>query len=131
MQNRTLEFSVCLLPPQECSPNARVHWARRYKAAKSFQAAVQITAVDVRNRYEQQGWSFPFGRTSASFIFVAAQSRSRDTDNWLARMKPGIDALVHAGILAGDDTDHLVIKSLEFKVDKYRSPLTIIRLREL
>ena len=57
--------------------------------------------------------------------------RLRDEDNLLARFKPGLDAIVDAGLILDDDVEHLEIGRVEAVVDLKPAPLTIIELDEI
>ena len=113
---------VPMLPPWECSPNARVHWAARHRAIKRYKEAVYYSALE--HKPEQ-----PYEYAEIAVTCIVAQKRVRDADNWAARFKPGQDALVLAGIIARDDTEHLRVMPMQFVVDRSRAPLTVIEVR--
>ncbi len=49
----------------------------------------------------------------------------------MASFKPGLDAIVDAGLLLDDDAEHLQIGKVDILVDPGRAPLTIIELDEI
>ena len=50
----------------------------------------------------------------------------------MARFKPGLDAVVDAGLILDDDAEHLQISgTVDILVDPARAPLTIIELEEV
>ena len=75
--------------------------------------------------------SFPFIKARLDLTFVFAEHRRRDRDNCLASFKPGIDAIVDAGLLLDDDSEHLQIGKVDILVDPERVPLTIIDIERL
>ena len=126
-----MRIEVPFLPPVEYSPNSRVCWLVKYKAGKVYHDAVYYCCVDARNRGYREGLSFPFGKAKLNLTVVFAEMRLRDEDNLLARFKPGLDAVVDAGLLLGDDVEHLEIGKVEAVVDLKPAPLTIIELEEI
>jgi len=126
-----MRIEVPFLPPLEYSPNSRVCWLVKYKAGKVYHDAVFYCCVDARNRGYRQGLSFPFVKAKLNLTVVFAEMRLRDEDNLLARFKPGLDAVVDAGLLLGDDVEHLEIGRVEAVVDLKPAPLTIIELEEI
>ncbi len=117
------------LPPAELSPNARVHWSGRQRAARVYFDAVYYSCVDAINRVGQE--RRPYSNASLKLTFVFPQDRKRDRDNLISMFKPGLDALVKVGLLEDDDSRHLDIGEVKVEVDKERAPLTIIELAEL
>jgi hypothetical protein len=108
-------------PPKECSPNARVHWSARAKAAHSFRSLARLEAeIQTPN-----DWNAP-DRAFVKLTIICAEDRIRDADNWLCRFKPGMDGLVDAGVLTADDVNHLTVTGVEFIVDAENAPKTII-----
>ncbi len=118
-----------MLPPAELSPNARVHWAERYRAAQSFLEAVYYSCVHAMNQAGREKWPYCKARVSLTFVFP--QGRRRDKDNLVAMFKPGLDSLVKIGLLRDDDSEHLEIGAVNIEVDPTRAPLTIIELDEI
>ncbi|MBA7681596.1 hypothetical protein ES703_89936 [subsurface metagenome] len=126
-----MRIEVTQLPPDSSSPNWRGHWAERYQDARVYRAAVFYECVDARNRAYLEGMSFPFVKARLKLTFVFAEQCRRDPDNFLARFKPGLDAVVDAGLCLDDDAEHLQILGVDILVDPALSPLTIIELEEV
>ena len=116
-----LIIMVPQLPPKEYSPNARVHWAARKRAGDNYGNEVYAEAVNARNLVNWQALEY----ASVKVEVVFAEERIRDEDNHRARFKPGMDALVRAGIIQFDDMQHISTRII-FAVDPERAPLTII-----
>ena len=123
-----VRIEVPFLPPVEYSSNSREFWAGKYKAGKVYHDAVFYCCVDARNRGDREGLSFPFIKAKLDLTVVFAVLRTRDQDNLLPRFKPGLDAVVDAGLLLADDMEHLEIGKPVVLVDPQRAPLTIIDL---
>lgn len=128
LQLLPLIIKVPMLPPEECSPNWRAHWSKRYRAAKVYHNAVYYAAVDACNR--AQRWGI-MSRARLHLTFVFAVERRRDPDNMLARFKSGLDALTDAEIIADDDSRHLAIEPVEIVIDPAVAPQTIIEIEPI
>lgn len=126
-----MRIEVTQLPPVSSSPNWRGHWGGKYKDSRVYHAAVFYCCVDARNRGYLEGMSFPFIKAQLNLTFVFAQHRRRDRDNLLARFKPGLDAIISAGLVIDDDAEHLEIGKVDILVDRGWAPLTVIELDEI
>lgn len=86
-------------PPRELSPNARVHWAKKAKAAKAYrQTAWALTKAELgRDRIQA---------ARLSLVFHPPSRRRMDIDNMLASVKAGIDGISDA---TGIDDSNLAI----------------------
>lgn len=82
-------------PPKDLSPNARVHWSTRSKAAKSYRMQCFLFA-------KKAGMVAPAGRILLALEFLPPNARRRDDDNLLAAFKAGRDGLAQA--LGVDDS---------------------------
>ena len=125
-------IEVNSLPPVEFSPNARVHWAKRYKAGKQYKQEVYYNALQaITSLSKKESSLLPLPYAEMSLLFVVGEERIRDENNWVARFKPGQDALIFAGIIAFDDMKHLKCKSISFEVNRGKAPKTIIKIKEV
>ncbi len=125
-----MRIEVLQLPPAEFSANSRAHWTKRYKTGKLYQAAVFYSCIDARNKAVLDGSCYLFIKALMNLTFIFPNQRRRDRDNCLARFKPGLDAIVQAGLILDDDAEHLKIGNVDILVDSARGPLTIIDLEE-
>ena len=126
-----MRIEVTQLPPVSSSPNWRGHWGEKYTSAKVYHNAVFYCCVGARNKASLRGMEFPFIKARLNLTFIFLEQRRRDRDNLIARFKPGLDAIVDAGLLLDDDAEHLEIGKVDILVDPERAPLTIIELEEL
>ena len=125
------ELEINMLPPAEYSLNSRAHWSQRHRAGAEYSQAVFYCAIDKRNKTLLAGETIPiFHQARLELTFVFPQLRTRDGDNLLARFKPGLDALVKAEVLTGDDLRRVLPAAPVVVIDKARAPLTIVRLIE-
>lgn len=85
-------------PPKELSPNARVHWTKKSKAARRYREACFVRCRQARLR----GLS---GKARLVLEFVPPSRRRRDDDNLVAAFKSGRDGLADA---LGIDDCHFV-----------------------
>lgn len=128
LTERMMRIEVSQLPPVEYSLNWRGHWADRYKAGQVYQSAVFYSCVDARNKASNDK---PFDKARLNLTFVFSVARRRDRDNLLARFKPGLDAIVDAGLIVDDDAEHLEIGKVDILVNPERAPLTLINIDKL
>lgn len=121
-------IEVNQLPPTEYSQNWRGAWPQRYKAGRDYGSAVFYSCVDYKNRLGDEFIPIRVARLDLTLVY--AVERVRDRDNIISMFKPGLDAVVRAGLIAGDDSERLHWGTVNIEVDKGRAPLTIIELRE-
>ena len=80
-------------PPRDLSPNARVHWSRKSRAAKKFRAACFYLAKLDRLAVDWEGDII----VSVTFRPPAGSNgRRHDQDNCVASCKSGLDGLADA-----------------------------------
>lgn len=77
-------------PPKECSPNGRLHWARKAKAARAYREACYVLARQARLVAPDSE------RIALSIEFYPPDRRARDDDNVIASFKAGRDGLADA-----------------------------------
>ena len=82
-------------PPKDLSPNARIHWSKRAKAAKAYRAECAIQCMTHRWGYELAK-SYHEGRLHLWIDFYPPDRRHRDDDNMIAAFKSGRDGLADA-----------------------------------
>ncbi|WP_045769532.1 hypothetical protein [Xanthomonas albilineans] len=79
-------------PHKDLSPNARVCWQRRHRAAKKARAEAKALALAA-------GWHrvvLPLGQLHMQIDFYPPTCRGIDDDNALSRFKPQRDGLADA-----------------------------------
>lgn len=123
-----MRIEVPLLPPSPCSPNWRGYWRQRYQAGRVYGLAVFYKCVDYRTRLGSKFSPIQVARLDLTVVY--AVERVRDRDNIISMFKPGLDAIVTAGLIAGDDSKRLHWGKVTVEVDRARAPLTIIELKE-
>jgi crossover junction endodeoxyribonuclease RusA len=94
------------LPPRELSPNARVHWAARRRAAGAYVLRCLAALREQGVFPPREAW--PIVTITAAFYV----GQLGDQDNRMASLKALIDALVRAGYFAGDDPGRLTFASV-------------------
>lgn len=77
-------------PPKELSPNARGHWSKRAKAAKSYRKTCWALAKEAGIRVDWEG------DVHLWLSFLPPDRRARDDDNLIASFKSGRDGLADA-----------------------------------
>ena len=76
-------------PPKVLSPNARVHWATKSRAAKAYRNACFLLC-------RQASLAVPADRALLSLEFIPPDRRRRDDDNCIAAFKSGRDGVAQA-----------------------------------
>ena len=131
MTDFQITIEIPQLPPVEYSPNWRGFWGKRYRAGQRFSQETFLCVVQTKSSLSPEVLSsLPLEKVEISLLFVVKDDRIRDVDNWVARMKPGIDALCNAGLIVGDDYKHLAIKEVNFEVNPQQAPKTLIKLQK-
>jgi crossover junction endodeoxyribonuclease RusA len=77
-------------PPKTLSPNARVHWAKKSKAAKSYRGECYILTKQAGLKID---WD---GDIHAWIDFYPPDRRRRDDDNMVSSFKSGRDGMADA-----------------------------------
>ena len=79
-------------PPKELSPNARIHWSKKARAAKKYLADCYYLAKQDLFPVE---WEGPI---KLKITFSPPDARHRDLDNMVASIKSGLDGLAMAAV---------------------------------
>ena len=124
----TLRIEIPGLPPAECSPNARVHWAVKAKAAKQYGTTVSYVAVDAKNRSKNPAQWQDLDGARVSVTFMLPNNRRRDLDNLIASFKSALDALVRCGILLDDSAGHVTVSYSATQPFDSVTPVTIVQV---
>lgn len=77
-------------PDSKLSPNARLHWAKKAKAAKKARQSAYVHAL------EAKAVRLDADRLNVSLTFHAPDKRRRDTDNAISSMKNALDGIAQA-----------------------------------
>ena len=110
------------LPDRDLSPNARMHHMQLYRAKR--QAKDEAMALVL----EQGRPDIPYEKAHITITWVAKDKRRRDPDNLFASMKPYIDGLVEAGLIADDSAMHV---SYMLWYERGEKDNTIIEVKEI
>lgn len=86
------------LPPKELSPNARVHWAKKFRAVREYRSLAKFHAGIAGALCR----GLPWERAEVSLTFYFPHKRVRDGDNAIASMKAAFDGMSDAGVIAND-----------------------------
>lgn len=78
-------------PPKQLSPNARVHWSVKSKAAKAYRAACHALTKEAKLIAPETD-----GRLHLWLDFYPPDRRARDDDNMIASFKSGRDGIADA-----------------------------------
>lgn len=84
-------------PPASLSPNARLHWAKKSKAAKAYRRECRLLTLEAGLRGVD--WE---GDIHVWIDFFPPDRRRRDDDNMIAAFKSGRDGIADA--LGVDDS---------------------------
>lgn len=83
-------------PSRELSPNSRVHWSKKAKAAKYARLYAFVRTKESKRAVPATG------KITLSIEFVKPSRRRMDLDNMLASLKPHIDGIAQG--LGVDDS---------------------------
>ena len=100
-------IEIYMVPPRECSPNARVHWRKRSRAIKEARTQAELATRAALNAYAP-GLTSYCGATTIPVVIdieVAWHGRRKtmDQDNLIASVKPMIDGVSDALWFSQDD----------------------------
>jgi len=131
----TTEITITLdLPHRDLWPNASKPWGaasrgRGFVVArrkKKYRRAAYATMLE--QGFGHLRWS----RVSCTIAFYWPDRRRRDADNAQAAMKSAYDGIIDAGLVADDDTEHLLHRPPVFAIDREhpRVEITLRRMEE-
>lgn len=117
-------ITIILPLPDKClSPNARVHWAKKAKAASHYRNRAKLDCFIKANRV-RMSWE----KASYKARFYFPDARRRDADNAIASIKSALDGVADAGLVVNDSG--LWPERPEFFVDKENPRLEITFTKE-
>lgn len=113
---------LILLEGHPPGPNLRLSTYERAAHNTTWRRAARLTALDLINRYR-----FPtLQRATVTLVYRDKAGVRHDLDNLVAAAKPVLDGIVDAGVLAEDDTEHLVDLRCRLERAESRSLLVIV-----
>lgn len=86
-------------PPRELHPNARVHWSKRAKAAKSARRYAYAETIQLVRKHGDpvpDRLAQPAGRLHVWIDAYPPDRRRRDTDGVLSSLKSALDGIADA-----------------------------------
>ena len=110
------------LPDRDLNPNKRLHHMQLYRAKR--QAKDEAMALVL----EQGRPGTPYEAAHITITWVAKDKRRRDPDNLFASMKPYIDGLVDAELIADDSAKNV---SYTLRYERGDKDNTIIEVKEI
>lgn len=117
-----LRVEIPGLPPKECSPNWRGHWATKARAVKKARQDAFYCAKAAK----ADGQARFLTATLRVTIYVKSNRYVKDTDNATASLKPFIDGCVDASIVPDDNPNCLTLGIVVYVIDKDKAPLTVL-----
>ena len=110
------------LPDPDLNPNKRFHWAKLAKAKREAKDEAMALVL------EQGRPATPYAKAHITVTWVAKDKRKRDPDNLFAAMKPYIDGLVEAELIADDSAMHV---SYTLRYERGEKDNTVIDVEEV
>ena len=110
-------------------PDAKLHahnkgkWQSKSKAVRTLRELARMMAIDPEHG---EPWEF----AGITYRFYFKDRRRRDAANCVQSMKPAVDGVVDAGVIAGDDWQRLQIDGVFCAVDK-DNPRTVLEFRKI
>lgn len=118
-----IQIHLGYLPSAILSPNWRPFSpGSKYRLAAERAELIQDVVMLAKDALSRAGISEQpaFERVTITYSFICPNSRRRDADNYVCRMKAAQDALVKAGVIADDTHEHVSIADPIFEVQKGR-----------
>lgn len=113
---RTVTITLPQPSPDIAGNDRAGHWQVRARLRKRAKQDAYLAARSVMNR--QRGAWEPWTPVVVTYRwFLGYRQRAVDVDNAVARMKPGLDGLVEAGLIAGDSPKHVHALQVEYARD--------------
>lgn len=120
-QTATFDF---IQPGRLMSLNDRDHWATRNRLTKAWRGTTGWAALQLPKSFRPA-----VGKVLVEVVLPVRRMQRRDGHNFVATVKPIIDGLVDAGVVADDDTSRLVTAEPRFAVgDRVTVSVTIIEV---
>ena len=109
------------LPDPDLNPNKRLHYMKLHVAKRNAKDVAMGLVL------EQGRPATPYAKAHITVTWVAKDKRRRDVDNLFASMKPYIDGLVEAELIADDSAMHV---SYTLKYERGDKDNTILDIEE-
>ena len=128
----SITITIPELPSAALKSGFRGGWWKIRKAKSSqSELAYVYSLIAIREKNGKARIKLPLRKTEVDVVFVFASRRRRDIDNFTGMLKAFLDGIVKSGIIEDDCSEIVTSIKVKFEVDKARSPLTIITLREV
>ena len=101
-----ISIAIPGLPPKECSPNSRVHYMAKARAARIYRNCVRMWAFSAGVSQLTGHWG-PLLKARIDVTFIVPDRRRRDKTNFASAFKAGLDGLVDAGVIVDDSHEHI------------------------
>lgn len=113
------------LPPPDAKLHAHNsgHWRSKAGAVKALR---ELAALVAHQHRIGPTWE----RAGITYRFFFGDNRQRDAANCVQSMKPAVDGVVDAGLIAGDNWQRLQIDGVFCEIDRER-PRTVLEIREI
>ena len=119
-----LEFSIPGRAPATMSPNARKSWHQKHADGSAYMVAAYLLAWQVKPVRGDCPWK------RAHVTVTQRAVRLRDHDNFAASFKPGLDAIVRAGIIADDKPSVIDLSLRAEKVQHEADECVLVRIEK-
>ena len=110
------------LPDPDLNPNKRLHYMKLHVAKRKAKDVAMGLVL------EQGRPATPYAKAHITVTWVAKDKRKRDVDNLFASMKPYIDGLVEADLIADDSAMHV---SYTLRYERGDKDNTVIDVEEV
>jgi hypothetical protein len=122
-----IEFSIPGLAPQAANPNSREHWSKlRGKAAEGVKYAMDVLLIAQAAIPPDSGCPWPKAHVTLTQQVVTP----RDHDNFAASFKPGLDAIIRAGIIVDDSPKHMDLSLRSVRVAHKADQAVLVRIEK-
>lgn len=107
--------------------NARRHWREVAADNAMWKETARLVGIDAITRFHRRHglkWR-TLDRAALSVTFTIPDRRRHDFDNLVSALKPLLDGLVAAGVVADDSTDHIVDLNVSTRYEKGRTAVVL------
>jgi crossover junction endodeoxyribonuclease RusA len=107
----------------ELHAHAKGHWRSKAAATKACREMAFLVGKSLRPK-------MPYANAKVFYRFYVPDKRRRDEANMVQAVKPFLDGLVDAGVIAGDDWTVLNTKGIAVAVDR-DNPRVVLEFEEM
>lgn len=111
MDSREPVIVVLPYPSSKLNAHNKGHWRNKSAVVKQYRTTAKLAA-------SEHSTKSPIEQATISYRFFVPDNRRRDAANLIQMVKPGIDGIVDAGLIADDCWQKLTIGLVVVEIDR-------------